>query len=34
MKLKQAGESMDIRVLDHIIITEKTYFSFADEHLL
>jgi DNA repair protein RadC len=34
MKLKQAGESMDIRVLDHIIITEKTYFSFADEQLL
>ena len=33
-KIKQAGESMDIRVLDHIIITEKTYFSFADEQLL
>jgi DNA repair protein RadC len=34
IKLKQAGASMDIRVLDHIIITEKTYFSFADEQLL
>jgi len=34
MKIKQAGDSMDIRVLDHIIITEKTYFSFADEQLL
>jgi DNA repair protein RadC len=33
-KLKKAGESMDIRVLDHIIITEKTYFSFADEQML
>ena len=33
-KLKKAGESLDIKVLDHIIITEKTYFSFADENLL
>lgn len=33
-KLKIAGESMDIKVLDHLIITEKTYFSFADENLL
>lgn len=33
-KLKLAGESLDIKVLDHLIITEKTYFSFADEQLL
>jgi len=33
-KLKKAGESIDIKVLDHIIITEKAYFSFADENLL
>lgn len=33
-KLKQAGESLDIKVLDHLIITEKAYFSFADEQLL
>jgi len=33
-KLKTAGESLDIKVLDHIIITEKSYFSFADEGLL
>ncbi len=33
-KLKNAGESMDIKVLDHLIITEKAYFSFADENLL
>lgn len=32
-KLKLAGESLDIKVLDHIIITEKSYFSFADEGL-
>ncbi len=33
-KLKKAGESLDIKVLDHVIITEKAYFSFADESLL
>lgn len=33
-KLKVASESMDIKVLDHLIITEKAYFSFADEGLL
>jgi DNA repair protein RadC len=30
-KLKFAGEQLDIKVLDHIIITEKGYFSFQDE---
>ncbi|MCL4152573.1 UNVERIFIED_CONTAM: hypothetical protein GTU68_028967 [Idotea baltica] len=33
-KIKTAGESLDIKVLDHVIITEKSYFSFADENLL
>ena len=33
-KLKIAAESVDIKVLDHLIITEKAYFSFADENLL
>lgn len=33
-KLKTAAESLDIKVLDHLIITEKAYFSFADETLL
>jgi len=33
-KLKKAGNSLDIKVLDHLIITEKAYFSFADENLL
>lgn len=33
-KLKKAAESLDIKVLDHLIITEKAYFSFADENLL
>lgn len=33
-KLKKASESLDIQVLDHLIVTEKAYFSFADEGLL
>ncbi len=33
-KLKTATESLDIKVLDHIIISEKMYFSFADEGIL
>lgn len=33
-KLKSAAQSLDIKVLDHLIITEKAYFSFADENLL
>lgn len=33
-KLKTASESLDIKILDHIIVTEKSYFSFADEGLL
>jgi DNA repair protein RadC len=34
IKLKTAAESLDIKVLDHLIITEKAYFSFADENML
>jgi DNA repair protein RadC len=33
-KLGEAGKHLDILVLDHIIVTEKSYFSFADEGLL
>ncbi len=33
-KLNTAAQSLDIKVLDHVIITEKAYFSFADESLL
>ncbi len=33
-KLKTASESLDIKILDHLIITEKAYFSFADQGLL
>ncbi|GAA4113243.1 DNA repair protein RadC [Aquimarina addita] len=30
-KLKLAGGTVDIKLLDHLIIAEKGYFSFADE---
>ncbi|WP_299115367.1 DNA repair protein RadC [uncultured Winogradskyella sp.] len=33
-KLKTAAESLDIKVLDHLILTEEAYFSFADQNLL
>jgi DNA repair protein RadC len=33
-KLILAGDTLDIKVLDHVIITENAYFSFADENLL
>ena len=34
LKLKRASEHLDIRVLDHLIITETNYFSFADDNML
>ncbi len=33
-KLKLAAENLDLKVLDHLIITENHYFSFADQGLL
>ncbi|WP_428223361.1 RadC family protein [Flavobacterium sp.] len=33
-KFVEAGKHLDILILDHLILTEKTYFSFADENLL
>lgn len=33
-KIKEAGKHMDIPVLDHIIIGNESYFSFADEGLI
>jgi len=33
-KLKEVGKMLDIPVLDHLIIGEKDYFSFADENLI
>lgn len=33
-KVKKAGQYLDIKVLDHIIVTKDGYFSFADEGIL
>lgn len=33
-KIQAAGKILDIKVLDHLIVTENGYFSFADEELL
>ena len=33
-KIKNAGLFLDIKVLDHVIITNERYYSFADEGLL
>ena len=33
-KIKAAAHTLDIKLLDHLIITEKAYFSFADEGIL
>lgn len=33
-KIKEAGKMLDINVLDHIIITENSYLSFADDGIL
>ena len=34
LKIKEAGSTLDIKLLDHLIITEKSYFSFADDGIL
>lgn len=33
-KIKEAALSLDIEVFDHLIVTQKSYFSFADERIL
>jgi DNA repair protein RadC len=33
-QLKTAGISLDVKVLDHVIVTEHSYMSFADEGIL
>src|SRR5450759_21129 len=34
LKIKQAGVFLDIKLLDHIIVTSESYYSFADEGLI
>ena len=33
-KIKKASEYMDIKLLDHLIITKNEYFSFAEDGCL
>lgn len=33
-KIKEAGSLMDIQLLDHLIISDKDYYSFADNGLI
>lgn len=33
-KMKEIGNMMDVPVLDHLIVTDKSYYSFADEGLM
>jgi DNA repair protein RadC len=32
--VKEGGALIDINVLDHLIVSERGYFSFADEGML
>jgi DNA repair protein RadC len=32
--IKEAAKYIDIKVLDHIIVSEEGYFSFADEGMM
>ncbi len=34
LKIKEAAKYFDIKILDHIIVSEEGYYSFADEGLL
>ncbi|MBT9146170.1 MAG: hypothetical protein DDT42_02052 [candidate division WS2 bacterium] len=33
-KISEAGKIMDVKLLDHLIVTDATFYSFADEGLL
>ena len=33
-KIKEAGEFLDIKVLDHLVVGDEKYYSFADEGCL
>jgi DNA repair protein RadC len=34
LRLKKAASALDIKILDHLIITTRDYFSFADQNIL
>ena len=33
-RMKEAGQLLEVAVLDHLIVTDSSYFSFADEGLM
>ena len=33
-KLREGGKLIDIKMIDHLIITREAYYSFADEGVL
>jgi DNA repair protein RadC len=33
-KIENAADFLDIKMLDHLVISSESYFSFADEGLL
>lgn len=33
-KIREAGKFLDINILDHLIITDESYFSFLDDGIL
>lgn len=33
-KIKEGGDLLDIKILDHVIVTLDSYYSFADEGML
>jgi len=33
-KIKQGGQLLEIRLLDHVIVSTESFYSFADEGLL
>ncbi|QCX01093.1 DNA repair protein RadC [Aggregatimonas sangjinii] len=33
-RIQKASSALDIKVLDHLIITQQDYYSFADHHIL
>ncbi|HXB42741.1 MAG TPA: JAB domain-containing protein [Puia sp.] len=34
IKIKEAGKLLDIKLLDHLIVSEEGFYSFADEGLI
>ena len=33
-KIKRAGDALDLSVLDHLILADESYYSFADEGII